>query len=96
MSYIDSINDEQVTYVTTATLHALGSIPPYLTFTLPYELADYSAPKDFSITVPDTIKWPHYSCGVFDVDLILTLSTSTMEVLEIVDVRPNPSLENGF
>lgn len=87
---------ETVTYATTGMLHSYDSTHPYVTFTLPPEASQYFAPMDYEIPVPEDIKWPYMSVGTFAVDIILTLSADTMEVLRVADVRVNPDLDGGF
>jgi len=90
------LSPETVTYATTGILHSYDSTAPYVTFTLPAEISQYFAPMEYEIKVPPTIEWPFMSVGTFAVDLILTLSADTLEIVSLDDVRVNPSLEGGF
>ena len=90
------LGSETVTFATSGILHSYDSTHPYVTFTLPPEVSQYFAPMDCELPVPEEIEWPYMSVGTFAVDLILTLSADTMEVLGIDDIRVNPSLEGGF
>lgn len=90
------LSAETVTYATTGVLHSYDSTNPYVSFMLPSEMSQYFSPMEYEIKVPPTIEWPFMSVGTFSVDLIVTLSADTFEVVSLDDVRVNPSLEGGF
>lgn len=87
---------ETVTYATVGILHSKDSTAPYVTFTLPAEASQYFVPMDYEIPVPPRIEWPYMSVGTFAVDLVLTLSADTLEVVSLDAVTPNPDLDGGF
>lgn len=90
------LSSETLTLETTGWLNAWDCNKPFVTFMLPAELSQYFAPTEYTAYIPPTIKWPYYSCGEFAVDLTITLSADTFEIVSIDDVKPNPDLEGGF
>ena len=96
IEYDVQLSSETVTYAITGVLHSYDSTHPYVSFSLPEELAQRFCPIEYEVQVPPTISWPYMSVGTFAVDLVVTFNADNLEVVSLDDVRPNPSLEGGF
>lgn len=90
------LSPETLTVQTTGWLNAINCNKPFVIFTLPPELSKRPALVEYRAYVPPTIKWPFFAYGFFAVDLAITLSADTLELVSVDDVKPNPDLEGGF